>query len=62
MGSMGCTFFNHKILAFIAGYLADSKHFKALLNSDLIAQIFYLLTVLVWCLGGFPVACDGSVS
>ena len=26
-----CTFFNYKILTFIASYLADFKHFKALL-------------------------------
>ena len=27
-----CTFFNHKVLTFIASYLADSKHFEALLQ------------------------------
>ena len=35
---------------------------KLYYSYDWIKQLFYFLTVQVWCLGGFPEACDRGVS
>ena len=61
-GTIPLHIFNHIVLTFIASYLQILNTLKVYCKNDWIEQLFYFLSVQVWCLRGFPEAHDRSVS